>query len=398
MQINDKLMTLVTGAVLAIGGATASLFLGEDESSGVEPNTVQIAGLAAPNVPSADIVLAAPTATDAVVLTAPVMPTVPKKQNSAIAGIEQTLVFAAVEPSKRTERDMTGIDLSEVAVLEAAPALAMLKDFNDITLTRTPAAIDMPDLPRVAIGLPELSFDITDLFEIKPAEAPSCALDIRATPIYGARVKLKLSAPCHPNVVVTIKHGGLRFKERLDADGAFELKIPAFAEFSRFDIELADGTTSTVGAYIAGLSALERVGIAWMGENDTFLHALQNGAKAGDAGHIWRLNSGSFAKSRMNGGGYLITLGDPAIEGAELAQVYTLPLRKQKRAQIVELQIETLRGDTACGVDMDLRMAHHRANNGASQSGLLLTLPACGAGDTSLVLKNVIKDMKVARK
>ena len=398
MQINDKLMTLVTGAVLAIGGATASLFLGEDENSVGEPNVIQVASLAAPNVPSVDVVLAAPATTDAVVLTAPKMPIVPTKQISAIAGVEQTLVFAAVEPAKRSERDTAGIDLSEVTVLKAAPALAMPSDFSDIALTRTPASLDVPVLPRVAIGQPELSFDITDLFEIKSSEAPSCALDIRATPIFGARVKLKLSAPCHPNVDVTIKHGGLRFKERLDANGAFELKIPAFAEFSRFDIELADGTTSSVGAYIAGLSAVERVGIAWVGENDTFLHALQNGAQAGGAGHIWRLNAGSFAKSRMNGGGYMVTLGDPAIEGAELAQVYTLPLRKQKRAQIVELQIETLRGDTTCGADMDLRMAHHRANSGAAQSGLLLTLPACDAGDSSLVLKNVIKDMKVARK
>ncbi|MEJ6708552.1 MAG: hypothetical protein QNK92_07105 [Amylibacter sp.] len=53
----------------------------------------------------------------------------------------------------------------------------------------------------------------------------SCALDIRATPILGARVTLKLIAPCHPNVVVTIKHGGLQFKERLDANGVIELKI-----------------------------------------------------------------------------------------------------------------------------------------------------------------------------
>ena len=276
MQINDRLMTLVTGAVLAIGGATVSLFLGEDAEHAAAPQTVVVASLATPSIPT--------------------------------AGVEADLIFAAVEPAKRAERDDAGTDLSEVAVLAEMPALAMPQDFSDITLTRTPAAVDAPSQPRVASNLPDLAFDIADLVKIPTVAQVSCALDIRATPIFGARVTLKLIAPCHPNVVVTIKHGGLQFKERLDADGAIELKIPAFAEYSRFDIELADGTTSTVGAYIAGLSALERVGIAWAGENDTFLHALQNGADIGDAGHIWRVNPNSFAKSRMNGGGYLVAL------------------------------------------------------------------------------------------
>jgi hypothetical protein len=398
MQINDRLMTLVTGAVLAIGGATASLFLGEDAGQEAPPQTIVVASLATPSIPTASDVAMTRVDTDAIVADAPAQPDMPAKEDAAIAGVEAELIFAAVEPAKRAERDDAGTDLSEVAVLAEMPALAMPQDFSDITLTRTPAAFDTPSQPRVASNLPDLTFNIADLVKIPTVAQASCALDIRATPIFGARVTLKLIALCHPNVVVTIKHGGLQFKERLDADGAIELKIPAFAEYSRFDIELADGTTSTVGAYIAGLSALERVGIAWAGENDTFLHALQNGADIGDAGHIWRVNPNSFAKSRMNGGGYLVALGDPSIENAQLAQVYTLPQRAEKRAQIVELQIETLRADTACGGEMALRLAHHRVNSGAAQSKLSLNLPVCGADETSLLLKNTIKDMKVARK
>lgn len=100
----------------------------------------------------------------------------------------------------------------------------------------------------------------------------------------------------------------------------------------------------------------------------------------------------------MNGGGYLVALGDPSIENAQLAQVYTLQQRSKKQAQIVKLQIETLRSDTACGGELVLRLAHHRVNSGAAQSELSLNLPDCGAQETSLLLKNRIKDMKVARK
>lgn len=94
----------------------------------------------------------------------------------------------------------------------------------------------------------------------------------------------------------------------------------------------------------------------------------------------------------------MMILGDRSLENAKLAQVYTLPQRPRKRAQIVELEVKTLRGEYACGTGIDLQMAHHRVNSGAAQSELSLTLPACGAEDTSLVLKNAIKDMKVARK
>ncbi len=359
MQINDKFLTVVTGVVLAIGGATASLFLGEDDAHITDPNAIVIASTAQPTLPN---------------------------------------VLAAIEPAKREERGDFKLDLNAFGTLAVAPELAKPADFTDLVMTRTPSAIDTPELPKVAASLPDMPLNIADLIKIKPVEAASCALDIRATPIFGARVTLRLNAPCHPNVSVTIKHGGLQFKERLDKQGTLELKVPAFAEYSRFDIELADGLTSTVGAYISGLSSLERVGIAWSGADDTFLHALENGAKAGDTGHIWRVKPNSFAKARMSGGGYMMVLGDPTLENAKLAQVYTLPQRPRKRAQIVELQIETLRGEYACGTDIDLKVAHHRVNSGAAQSELSLTLPACGSEDTSLVLKNAIKDMKVARK
>ena len=40
MRINDSFLTVVTGVVLAIGGATASLFLGEDDAHVGDPNEI----------------------------------------------------------------------------------------------------------------------------------------------------------------------------------------------------------------------------------------------------------------------------------------------------------------------------------------------------------------------
>ena len=153
-----------------------------------------------------------------------------------------------------------------------------------------------------------------------------------------------------------------------------------------------------MGAYIAGLSKLERVGIAWTGENDTFLHAFHNGARVDDAGHVWRFNPRTFAASRMDGGGYLTVLGDPTLPNAQLAQVFTMPQTAKERVQVVSLHIETLRADRLCGSDMAVDVAQYRGENGAANSTVSLMLPACDAALSSLVLKNVLKDMKVARK
>ena len=209
MQINDRLLTVVTGVVLAIGGATASLFLGEGESRIDDPNAVVIASTVQSTLPD---------------------------------------VMTAIEPAQREERANFKLDLNSFGDLAIAPELIRPADFTDLSLTRTPAVVNVPNPPKVAASMPDIPLDIADLVKIKPVKAANCALDLRATPIFGARVTLKLRAPCHPNVNVTIKHGGLKFKEQLDANGVLELKVPAFAEYSQFDIELADGLTSTVGA------------------------------------------------------------------------------------------------------------------------------------------------------
>lgn len=395
MAFNDKLLTLATGAVLAIGGATASLLLGDHGETGYQPNLTVASNMAAPQIPTASDLFPSLLTYDAPVRIKPeYLPN--KAKQPTVAGDQ--MIFASVEPKTRTIQSDAGSDVITIAVLDGAPELATPADFSDIVLTRAIATVPAPEVSKIARGVPVTATDSSDFMRIPRTPKVSCALDLRATPIFGARVKLKLTAPCHPNVAATIRHGGLQFKEQLDAKGHLELKVPVFTEFSRFDVELADGTQSTVGAYIAGLSTLERVGISWSGENDTFLHAFQNGAQIGDTGHIWRLNARDFAASRMDGGGYLTTLGNPDLKNPELAQVYTLPLRATARPQIVTFGIETLRGETTCGKTLNVKTASHQLNSGAAANTLSLRLPECDTLRSSLLLKNVLKDMKVARK
>lgn len=392
MALNDKLLTVATGVVLAVGGAAASLLLGDHGTHGYQPNLTVAANLAAPQVPTLTDIRPTALVSDAPLrIAASAPPAKPEAETGR-------MIFAAVEPATRTVPSAVRSDVITIAVQDGAPELATPADFSDIVLTRSIANVPAPKVTGLTNGLSVTLTDFKDALRIPQTPKVSCALDLRATPIFGARVKLKLKAPCHPNVNATIRHGGLQFKEKLNAAGQLELKVPVFAEYSRFDVELSDGTQSTVGAYIAGLSNLERVGISWKGANDTFLHAFQNGAGMGEAGHIWRLNPSDFALSRMEGGGYLAQLGDAGLSEPQLAQVYTLPLRMTAGQQIVSFAVETLRGETACGAAMKIQTARHQPNAKAGFRKISLRLPECGAVQTSLLLKNALKDMKVARK
>ena len=69
MQINDRLLTVITGVVLAISGATASLYLGEEDHIN-DPNATVVASTVLPALPD---------------------------------------VMAAIEPAQREVREMTAI-------------------------------------------------------------------------------------------------------------------------------------------------------------------------------------------------------------------------------------------------------------------------------------------------
>lgn len=394
MQITDRFLTIATGVVLAVAGGGVSLWLGEDHST---PDPVVVAALSVPHVSMPDlpterrlVVADVRTPDPLYTLQAPDLLAEAITAEDAAPEKQAPLVFAAVEPGITSD---AGPDLAQptVSVADAAPEIAKLSEISGIVLTRSVSEFDAPSAPRVAAVEPSVGSGLKHV-TLPATPAADCALDVRATRLPGARVRLSLTAPCHPGVAVTVEHAGLRFKEQLNRQGYLSLKVPVFEEYAQFDIRLSDGTHTTVGAYVADLSALDRVGISWQGDDDTFLHARAAGSRFDGPGHVWRMRPGSFAQARMSGGGYLVSLGDPNLPDAVLAQVYTLP-HGPNRGTIVSVDIETLRQD--CAGRLGLSLATFGPRRGIIMKRLVTHTPACGS-DGSLVLKNVVKDLNVA--
>ena len=130
MRINDRLLTVVTGTFLAVGGAAASLFLGDHGNGpGYQPN-LTIAKLTMPNVPQSSF--APQTRIDAdLVLATPALP-----------AVDRSVVVASLGEPKQ---EKTRADLIEVAVLDGAPDLAIPAEITDIVLTRAVADAPAPD-------------------------------------------------------------------------------------------------------------------------------------------------------------------------------------------------------------------------------------------------------------
>lgn len=401
MKLNDRMLTVVTGVLLAIGGGAASLLLGDGGDTGpVQVAALDLAAQEAAEGGGAVLSDAGRPLDAAPKARAPV-----PSRSDMPPGEGSNLEIASVEPAARRQgqfrdqirgRDGDGNgDRGQgaggtIRVQDSVSELGALAQIADIRLPRFIPAPRAPSVSRVAAVEPSFGAALTTV-SLPSVPAVDCALDIRATRLAGARVRLSLTAPCHPGVVATIEHAGLRFKERLDRVGNLSLKIPVFERFARFDIRLSDGTRATVGAFIADLSSVDRVGLGFAGAEDIFLHGR---AARGDmaARHIWRDAPRSFARARAQGGGYLTVLGNPDLPEAELVQVLTLPQTATNAGRHIAVEVESRRPDCT---GLGLTIVAHSPRGRLSARRMRLTDPLCGPGG-SLVLKNIVKDLNVA--
>ncbi len=431
MPLNDKTLTAVTAVCLAFGVAIAGFVLRGNEVERVmadgpapvnylaplkpqKPSEIGLAALPSPQVdhkpatpsqfnlaqPATEIdktPTKLPTKSRFVGLPAPFHPdNLPPVSRPEDANFGKMLVFASVEPILRQDRSYSGLGMILGDIQTIGPELKVLAKANELDKS-TPIAVIGGTVRFASLPSMAPSTSISDISPTGASDLPvdACNITLKASPKPAARVSLEVNARCHPNKVVTVEHANLRFRETLDANGELTVSIPAFSEFSLFSISLDGGINAMVGVYVAGLSSVDRVGISWSGRDDTFLHAfegtnLQNG-------HRWRLSPGSYRRSQMDGGGYLTLLGDPQLPNAELTQVYSRRKFQSNTFKFVSLTLETLRGDTDCGGTLSVMTARHTPEIGYSSTQNKIRLQDCNSTTGSLVLKNLVKDLRVAQ-
>jgi hypothetical protein len=336
VRLNDKALTIATGLVLLLGVGT---FVHKgDELFGPKTSTTQIAKAQVGPVVQTD---ALPDS----------------YRRESIPAPDTTTVVASLPASKSS-------DISDFAFLRG-------------TQTASVTPLSKPDT----------------FLKIDPLQM-ECALNLSAKPLRGARVLLEVVAPCHKNKVVTISHAGLRFTEIVDDRGMISIIIPVLSDPANIEVSFADGVSKSISASAKDLSALQRIGIAWSGQADLQLQAVESSYNSTQNRHITALNAGSYKQAYLQGGGYLTTLGNKDIEGGKFIQIYSV---EKPNDVFVDFQVVLDDPRNLCGTNLAIGTVRFDADLGAQIASKNVSVRNCSAENQTIVLKNMLRNLIVAQ-
>ncbi len=214
-----------------------------------------------------------------------------------------------------------------------------------------------------------------------------CTPQLAASVEPGAMVALTLRAPCDRGARVVVAHGGLTVTGRVGANGRLALDIPAMDQTGRFEVRFGDGRRIEVLHPVPDLVGVKRFAVQWLGLDGFILHGFENGADFGGPGDVSPNQPGPVAT-----GGWLVTLGEQAVDNPLMAQVYTYPGQG-----VADIVVEAPVTAANCGQEK-LAQTLSSAAGAAEVVDLTLAMPDCSAVGDFLVLKNLASDMKVAAK
>jgi len=233
--------------------------------------------------------------------------------------------------------------------------------------------------------------------DLSPYGIP-CTPRLTATARPGALAELMLDAPCHRDQRVEFRHAGLVFAERSSRLGIVTVSVPVFATEAEIIAEFPNGRSVGTMLAVPDADRVERVAVQWRGPAELVLHALEFGARDGEEGHVRPEAPRSPEQALRTGGGFMVSLGDGALEDAARAQVYTLPRTPETVPGTVRLVLEATGGVAACSTEVAASALRREAGAAAEPDRLDLRfeLPPCDEPGQTLLLKNVVGDLKIA--
>jgi len=270
---------------------------------------------------------------------------------------------------------------------------------QDITLTSLEMshspALSFSDEPVHTVSAPASSLVAPD--PVDQESKQSCAISLKATPDTAGIVTLSLSAPCLPNMRLSVYHDALSFSQVTDASGDMTATVPAFAKNAAFEVKFANGESATTETVVSTLDQYDRVAVQWVGQIGLQIHAREFGADYGTDGHVWSGAARDMTAAATGQGGFMTTLGDPTLPLAKFAQIYTFPKAASLSSGWVNLTVEAEVTNATCGREINAQTLQIGQSGKVIVRDVALNLPDCSASGDFLVLNNLLKDLRVAR-
>lgn len=243
----------------------------------------------------------------------------------------------------------------------------------------------MPTPPAPELAMPELA-------AAPDVAADPCPVTLDLSNGANAMIGITLIAPCHAQERVVIKHAGLAITLQTTVTGVLFADIPALVADAAIAVQFADGSQIDSSLAVPEVTGLRRFGVQYQAQDAFQLHAFENGAAYGGPGDISAANARSPQPGIPVSGGYLTQLGDANAKTPLLAEVYTYPMDRTIRSEVV---IEAAVTETACGREILGETLSSEAGV-VIISDLTVAMPQCDAVGDYLVLKNLAPDLSIA--
>jgi hypothetical protein len=340
---------------------------GPEGEAANRPATAILPGPQTAAIQSADMTK---NATDAGVLPKP-------SQASLVPGLGNSTLS---DPQPVTETAM-GTPETPVVPKSAVPELVLLAPKTVVTESQ-PGRIVVASVEPKASIVPK---------SMEPLLTPdtACQQEMDLTAVSDAMIEIALTAPCHTNERLVVRHEGLAVTVKSTASGSAFVQIPALVSTGNVVLRFADGTEIEGKVDVPGMTDLRRFAVEWMADDTFAVHAFENGAGYGEPGHISAADPGRLPLDEKPKGGYLMILGDDDVVQPLLAEVYTYP---RGVLSPVEVSVEAEVTKATCGREL-LGDAISSSDGKATLSDLTLAMPDCTALGDILVLKDLVSDM-----
>lgn len=259
---------------------------------------------------------------------------------------------------------------------------------------------DMPSLPAMSMDLTARVNSDHDHLTLPASANPAineyglpCEANLTLTPETGGLVAVSLIASCLIDSPVTLQHDELVFSARTDHIGRLDVTIPAMDGDATVEAILDTGDTLSAMTSVPDATDYDRIALQWVGDQAMGLHAFEFGAAFGDTGHVWAENPRS---TTAHSGGFLTRLGTGTGPAAQFAEVYSFPKAQEHLNGVVRMSVEVAVTDRTCGAQASAEILQPGANGHLQASDIVLDLPGCDAVGEFLVLKNIVRDLKLA--
>lgn len=285
------------------------------------------------------------------------------------------------------------VSLTSTDAVPASPAILPDEQANAAAVL---AAIpQLPDFPKISTSLPsdgvrlamrmgDSTSDYVAPMTIVSREydtyGKACAAPaMTLSHLKPAMLSLSISAPCHPDEVIHLRHGALAFTARTDASGRYSVTLPAMATKGEVTVEMAQGVILRDMRLVPDIGAVRRFALAAPPTSDLHLNAVL--APTGTTGETL-ISSAAPGLPTLGLGGFMTLLGDPSLPQSATVEVLTTPAN-QPSPRIEILANVT---DQTCGRDL---LATTLSANGSvmpTSGAVSFAMPDCNATGQHLVM------------